>query len=782
MKKYIPLIALMLAFGSCSEDFLEEKAVTTLTQDFYKTTEGLDILVKGTYQILRFKPDYNQGHYICGVGSDVEAYCWSNTDRINMGSYSPSGWAATTAGQSYSAQVNMLIGAQGGSRTEGAFPTISRCNVFLENYGNLSAADQATLAPRKGEILFLRSYAYYLITNTLGSVPLILQSYSGMPENFAFPKASLEAIYKQIIGDLRTAVTLLPDNVAAADLGRISKPAAAHFLAKLYLHRAQAAGWANSSENHLKMLYKGNVGSDLDSAIYFSTMVIDMKKGNNAAYGGLQTDFAELWKNVSGNYDRDNCKEILLSAQFEPTQTYNDRYGNTLVHLYNSNYTTLKCGVTRNLMDYGRPYATAGPTDWGCDMYTDRANDSRYYKTFLTDYFANNTSYNATTLEVTGGKTWDPVTAYYYNNVLKSPSDPAAVSGKIKIQYKKTALVYIENSKEEPLDSLWVVSQPFIMMVRWMVGSPGNAGYVTKEGSSVTGFKPGAVDMENPAVITGYKAQNRKIYYRRSGDAGEPFGLDRGTGVAQWYLSPRKWLDVNRGTGTLPNNPGVIDVPLMRLAETYLIRAEAYGRKGSYGPAIDDLNVLRKRAAFHTGESRSEILVKYEPGVLTGRLEVPAADKLAPFKVTNDAYAKIRIDGTEWQGGSPKALHENYPAEATSDDQRFIHFIYNERARELIFELLTVEDLHNAGIWYERVRDRDMMGAPASSTGTAAFPFPKDDSVNTGTAGAQGSGKGQLQKFHSFKPWTQSFLDLLTDEQGNALDPSSKAAYQNPGY
>lgn len=160
--------------------------------------------------------------------------------------------------------------------------------MFLENYGNLSAADQATLAPRKGEILFLRSYAYYLITNTLGSVPLILQSYSGMPENFAFPKASLEAIYKQIIGDLRTAVTLLPDNVAAADLGRISKPAAAHFLAKLYLHRAQAAGWANSSENHLKMLYKGNVGSDLDSAIYFSTMVIDMKKETTPHMAGFR--------------------------------------------------------------------------------------------------------------------------------------------------------------------------------------------------------------------------------------------------------------------------------------------------------------------------------------------------------------------------------------------------------------------------------------------------------------------------------------------------------------
>jgi hypothetical protein len=43
-------------------------------------------------------------------------------------------------------------------------------------------------------------------------------------------------------------------------------------------------------------------------------------------------------------------------------------------------------------------------------------------------------------------------------------------------------------------------------------------------------------------------------------------------------------------------------------------------------------------------------------------------------------------------------------------------------------------------------------------------------------------GKGQLQKFHTFKPWPQSFLDLLTDENGNALDAAAKVAYQNPGY
>jgi len=769
MKKYIAIIALIIFSTACKKSFLEEKPVTILNQAYYTTADGLESLVKGSYQFLRFKADYNQGQYLFGICSDVETFCWSNADRISMGTYAVDGWGPNATGTRMTPNVSTLIGTVGGGVSEGVYPEVSRCNIFMENYANLSLADQTKESIRKGEMLFLRTYAYYMLTNVLGDAPLILHSYQGLPSNFNFPKTSIELIYKQIIGDLRQAVTLLP--ATTSELGRVTKPAAAHLLAKLYLARAQAAGFQNSSDPSLKMLYKGNVTTDLDSASYYATTVIDQMK-SNSSYGGLEPDFASLWYNAVGDYTRDTKKEIILSAQYEPTQAFDGRYGNTLVHLYNSNHTSLRACTPRT-MDYGRPYATAGPSDWGIDMYTDRANDSRYYKTYLTDYIA-------TDKTEAGGKPWDAGTALYYNTYLKPAGNPnVTVTTASKIKYQQRSIVYIENSKDQPLDSLWVVSQPYIMMVRWMVGSPNNTGYFTKTGSTITGIKAGAaVDPLNPVVTN---TTGRKLMYRVSGDKGEAFGIDRGIAVAQWYMGPRKWLDINRGKGTDPNGNGAIDIPLFRLSETYLIRAEVLGRQGNFTGAIADLNVLRKRAAYHVGEKRNDVLVTLEPAVITGRLTIPAAEKVAPYSVATDSYSKIAVDGTEWQGGTAKAKLENYPPTAVSDLDRFIHFIYNERARELIFEETCWEDLHNAGILYDRIYYRDQLGAPSTSTGTADFPFPLDD-ISTGTVGARGVGKGLFQKFNTFKAWPQSYLELLTDDQKNPLTTAAKAAYQNPGY
>lgn len=759
-----------------------------MTGNFYKTSEGLRSLVNGSYQIFRFKTDYNHGNMLFGAANDCEVFLHNDADRIANGTYAPDAWGPAASGTRMAPQVNILLGASVGNTSivEGMYPAINRCNAFLENYELVSEDIQQDVVDSKGEILFIRAYAYYLLTNVLGDVPLILSSPQEYTTIFEFPKSSLEEIYEVMIRDLREAVDVLPDN---AELGRISRPAAAHLLAKLYLHRAQAAEWKNA-EPYLAMLYKGNVSTDLDSSIYYASVVIDQKSGETA-FGGLAPNFADLWQvspnepsNLSQNYPRDLVSEVILSAQYEATQQFNGRYGGSqIVHFYNQDFTVLNAGLDRANMLYPRPFRAVGPNDWAYDMYTDKANDSRFYKTYLTEYASNNESFaNSAAIK------WNDGAAYYYNNFLKDKHPDRyqggdAVPGTSKIEYDKRCLVYIENSKDEPLDSLWVASQPYLLLARWVAGSPGGDGYFQKDGSgNIIGLKPGVtVDPDNPVVTD---VSDREVRYRIvpvSGADINRYGCDAEGSSSLAYLSPAKYIDRNRGQGIDDRGAGAIDIPLIRLAETYLIRAEAYGRKGNFPLAIDDINVLRQRAAYHAGESRSPILATVEPGVITGRFDIPDEEKAPPYTVSSDTYDKIMVTGEEW-GVGPKADLENYPPTANSELERFIHFIYNEKAREFIFEMMITEDLHNAGILYDRVYYRDYFGAPPSSTGTVTHPFPVDPVDVGGVTGAIGRGRGQLEKHHTFKAWPLGYLNLLTDEAGNPLTASEIDEYQNTGY
>ena len=254
MKKIILIITIIFAFLACQKDFLEEKPVTILTQDFYQTAEGLKALVNGTYQVFRFKSDYNSGNMLFGSSNDCEVWLQNQDDRVPNGLYRPDAWGqdASGDGQRMTVQVNTFLSSISGGYVEGMYPIINRCNVFLENFPKLGESDRVKVEGSKGEILFIRAYCYYLLTNVLGDVPLILKSFAGMPSNLYFPKSPVEDIYKVMISDLRDAVELLPEQQVSggqsteSTLGRVNKEVAATLLAKLYLHRAQAAGWQDN--------------------------------------------------------------------------------------------------------------------------------------------------------------------------------------------------------------------------------------------------------------------------------------------------------------------------------------------------------------------------------------------------------------------------------------------------------------------------------------------------------------------------------------------------------
>ena len=69
-KKYIFMGILALALGSCSDDFLNEKMVSTITQDYFETEQGLDQLVVSTYNAERLRYGFNEGGYLFELGHD----------------------------------------------------------------------------------------------------------------------------------------------------------------------------------------------------------------------------------------------------------------------------------------------------------------------------------------------------------------------------------------------------------------------------------------------------------------------------------------------------------------------------------------------------------------------------------------------------------------------------------------------------------------------------------------------------------------------------------------
>lgn len=126
-----------------------------------------------------------------------------------------------------------------------------------------------------------------------------------------------------------------------------------------------------------------------------------------------------------------------------------------------------------------------------------------------------------------------------------------------------------------------------------------------------------------------------------------------------------------------PNRPSVAEKASsrewvrMRLGETYLIAAEAAGRKGDFDLAAKYINVIRERAAWADGETKTAQYWEIEGG--------------APDDI-NSTYDNIKVTAAELSTGD------------------FVSFILDERGRELLGEICRWEDLVRTEKFYEWVK------------------------------------------------------------------------------
>ncbi|HEY5469865.1 MAG TPA: RagB/SusD family nutrient uptake outer membrane protein [Bacteroidales bacterium] len=537
------------------------------------------------------------------------------------------------------------------------FTAITRANTDLMYLPLVTEMSDDLKAQRRAELLFLRAYYYFDLVQHFGAIPLVTKG--NVSEIMTdFKRNPVSEVYKQIISDLRAAYDVLPDVWQQTDRGRATKWAASHLLAKVYLTRISA-----------ETVIRGGKATDLDSAAYYAVQVI------NSGKFILEPDFANYFVQTNQKI----TKEVIWDVQFTPDPLFNEapasnyRTGGNQIHSYWVMEYSTRPGMVRDAANEA-PFKRIRPNPTIFSNLWDQKFDSRFYKSFKWVFYSN----NALNIPV-----WKK--EYYYINPatnLEDKSDviyttPAALVGKPKFQFGDSAIY--SSPKYYGALSYYTVKNPKQTIL--------NAGK----------YRQMLIDI-----------------------AKQPYAL-----IPMDYNSPlnfpslSKHFDNELGT-SINARQGHRNFVRMRLAETYLIAGEAYGRKGDWPNALKYINVVRKRASFADGEMKpAQVYQIYG----------------APNN-TNSTSNNMLVTQTD-------VMNPKYSSGVGFDP--FVDWMLDERGRELFGELNRWEDLVRTGTLVERV----LLYNPD------AAPYIKD--------------------YHKLRPIPNSFIDRLSPKP-----PMEEI--QNPGY
>ena len=672
---------------SCSESFLDENLTTQYSTDRFKTQEGLDELVTGAYQKLKFKFNYIWGIQCYNMGVD------EFTDANNV----------IPAWNHYSQDLNSSENAANQPIWDNYYGLVEPANILIQNIPQYYNQSSPTYNTRLGEAHFLRAYAYFELVKQFGGVPLKLVP-STSAETY-FTRNSAEEIYTQVISDFGEAYRLLPDK--GESIGRINKYAAAHFLAKAHLFRASEL-YSDWNSNY--------IASDLDAVIQYGSEVVDAHP--------LCNDYVELWDYEQPNGANEKVSEVILAAQFSNDESTWGRYGNQMHLYYPAVYQGNDIGGCKRDISGGREFSYVSATEYTMQVF-DRVNDSRFWKSFITCYGANETK---------SAPTW---------TAEDMPYAPAGVK---------------EGDKRFSGGELGM---------KYIVNDPGDNRYEKYPNAPAY------------TVLKDGKMCNTYTYVRYFKGQEHSWNINEKTGNYYDIIPHKRSVALSKFRDgyrvSIASQFGTRDAIIARSADDVLMVAEAYIRKGeaNYDKAVEWMNKLRERAGYKTREDRSKNVdggQAYKNNPYCSGKGGGHSSEGAIYWEENTYYESNNIE-QETTASTKTTMKLNSVADVynstvdtpiynelgcTSNADKMMCFLLNERTRELCGELQRWEDL--------------------ARTKTLDARWHK---FNDGAS--RGLGEFKSEK-HYYRPIPQAFLDGITNSNGSALSNEEKKAMQNPGY
>lgn len=219
---------LILAFGGASllaACNLDEYPYGFYSEDnFYKTEADAESAVNYIYDAINYI-EYSRSIVFLG---DM------NTDDME-----PKGDAAAANKELDGWKINNFkTNTTLGNFYKYSYITINRANAVIKKVPGMNI-DEGRRNRFLGEAYFMRAYSYFNLARNFGCVPVHTTPVETL-EDTAVPAAeSLDAMWKLVIEDFKTAGTLLPF-FAAPETGRADRAAAYGMLAKAYLYIASA--------------------------------------------------------------------------------------------------------------------------------------------------------------------------------------------------------------------------------------------------------------------------------------------------------------------------------------------------------------------------------------------------------------------------------------------------------------------------------------------------------------------------------------------------------------
>jgi len=342
MKKYIIKAALSLislaVLNGCV-DFLTADNKSAVTADNqFSTQANFETLVNQAY------------HKLDSIYISPSIYC-SGTDMYagirSAGDATLEGYSLT----SDNATVKLLY--------TNLYGLVDAANAVL--YYADKCEDYSGKELRKEEARFIRAYAYYILSQQFGGVPVI-KKYINTAET-SYPRNTLEETYTFLIDELKELSNslLLPETDKT---GRATKQAAKALLSKVYL----AAGW--DLETSLTSAETG--GYTVNGKTYFEKAAQTAKEVCDAI--PLTMSFEEKWSPKNEEND-----EVIFAIQWDRSSSLNTvDGGNSLQNTF---------GTYLGAVTLGMKYVQSDLNVTSKTFYLFEKGDQRYDATFMTTVY-----------------------------------------------------------------------------------------------------------------------------------------------------------------------------------------------------------------------------------------------------------------------------------------------------------------------------------------------------------------------------------------------------------